>query len=63
MTNFNSGHKVESSEITPFTNSRPLSDCRMAGAPKVRNIGSRVLATSSARFDVSALTMQTLKSD
>ncbi|KRX35492.1 hypothetical protein T06_4408 [Trichinella sp. T6] len=41
-----------------FENSRPLSDCRMLGAPNVKKISSSFDATSSARFDFSGLKMQ-----
>ncbi|KRX86305.1 hypothetical protein T12_12368, partial [Trichinella patagoniensis] len=39
-------------------NSRPLSDCRMLGAPNVKKISSSFDATSSARFNISGLKMQ-----
>ena len=60
VTSLSSGQSVDNSDITAFTNSLPLSECRITGAPKVKNIWRSVLATFSARFDVRGRSTQNL---
>jgi hypothetical protein len=54
------GHNDFSSVIMLAVNSRPLSLCRIIGAPNMRNISKRLYVTSAAVFDFNGRTILNL---